>query len=164
MSNLPQPGQPFPHFSSAAAIPNGDEVTQSNLSLEDFQGTPLVIVFYPRDATPGCTIEVCGFRDEFPGFKRLGVKILGVSRDKVTAHVRFIKNQNLPYPLLADPDLNLINSCHLLINKTMYGKPVTKVLRSTFALDENGIVERVWEGVTPLGHAKEVLEYMRTRA
>ncbi len=90
--------------------------------------------------------------------------MLGVSRDKLSAHVRFIQNQNLPYPLLADPEKSLINACNLVVAKTMYGKPVTKVLRTTFVLDENGVVIKTYENVTPIGHAREVLEFLRERA
>lgn len=164
MSNLPQAGEAFPHFDGAAAFPGKDGATQGTLSLDDLKGAPAVLVFYPKDNTPGCTIEVCGFRDEYAGFKKLGIKVIGISRDKVTAHVRFIQNQELPYPLLADPERTLIEKCNLLVEKKMYGKPVTKVLRSTFALDENGTILKVWENVTPLGHAKEVLEYFRAAA
>jgi peroxiredoxin Q/BCP len=151
----------FPAFASMAAIPNGDEIEQREVSLGDFRGAPLVIFFYPKDATSGCTIEVCGFRDEYAGFEKIGALVLGVSRDKVSAHVRFIQNQGLPYPLLADPEQKLIRACNLIVNKTMYGKPVTKVLRTTFALDENGVIIKVWENVTPLGHAREVLAFLR---
>jgi peroxiredoxin Q/BCP len=157
---LPQTGQKFPDFSSPVAWPDGE---QSTLSLAAFRGAPLVIFFYPKDATSGCTIEVCGFRDEYSGFQELGVQVLGVSRDKVSAHARFIQNQALPYPLLADPEQKLIRACDLLVNKTMYGKPVTKVLRTTFALDESGVVLKVWESVTPLGHAREVLSFLQER-
>jgi peroxiredoxin Q/BCP len=163
MLSLPQPGQTFPAFASLAAIPAGDEIEQRELSRADFRGAPLVVFFYPKDATSGCTIEVCGFRDEYAGFEKIGAQVLGVSRDKVSAHVRFVQNQGLPYPLLADPEQKLIRACNLLVNKTMYGKPVTKVLRTTFALDENGDILKVWENVTPLGHAREVLAFLRER-
>jgi peroxiredoxin Q/BCP len=161
---LPQIGQAFPSFSLPAAIPNHGEIEQTVLSSADFRGQPLVIFFYPKDATSGCTIEVCNFRDEYSGFQKLGAQVVGVSRDKIGAHVRFIQNQELPYPLLADAEQTLLRACGLIANKTMYGKPVTKVLRTTFLLDENGIIERVWENVTPLGHAREVLDSLRARA
>lgn len=161
MSTLPQSGQPFPDFLLPVATPTKNGIEESTLSLADLRGAPSVIFFYPKDATSGCTIEVCGFRDEYSGFEKIGAKVLGVSRDKLSAHKRFIENQNLPYPLLADPEQTLIRACNLIVNKTMYGKPVTKVLRSTFVLDKNGVIMRAWENVTPLGHAHEVLEYLR---
>ena len=162
--SIPQPGQSFPDFTLPLATPRGEEIEQGTLSLADLKGAPTVLFFYPRDATPGCTIEVCGFRDEYASFEKLGVKVIGISRDKLSAHLRFIKNQNIPYPLLADADQTLIKACNLLKNATMYGKPVTKVLRSTFILDENGVVLKTFENVTPLGHAKEVLAWLTERA
>lgn len=157
---IPQAGDKFPDFDLPVALPGGE---QNTLSLADCAGAPLVIFFYPKDATSGCTIEVCGFRDEYSGFEAIGAKVLGVSRDKISAHKRFIENQNLPYPLLADSERVLIQACNLLVDKKMYGKPVTAVLRTTFALDENGVVLRVWENVSPLGHAREVLEFLCER-
>jgi len=158
---LPQPGERFPDFSLPAAIPSSDGTTKSTLALADFGGQLAVLFFYPRDATPGCTIEVCGFREEYSGFQELGVPVIGISRDKLSAHLKFIEKQELPYPLLADAEQTLIRDCHLIVNKTMYGKPVTKVLRCTFILDETGVVLRVFENVTPLGHALEVLAFVR---
>lgn len=159
-STIPQPGERFPDFSLIAVAPDG---TQSTRTLADFAGAPLVIFFYPKDATSGCTIEVCGFRDEYSGFEEIGAQVVGVSRDKASAHKRFIENQNLPYPLLADSEQVLLRACNLIANKTMYGKPVTKVLRSTFVLDENGVILKTYENVTPLGHAGEVLDFLSTR-
>ncbi len=163
MSNIPQTGQLFPDFDLPIAIPSEDGTQKSTQSLSDLRGTPTVIFFYPKDATSGCTVEATGFRDEYSQFQEMGVKVLGVSRDKISAHVRFIENQNLPYPLLADAEQTLIRTCKLLKNATMYGKPVTKVLRTTFALDENGVICHVWENVTPLEHAVEVADFFRER-
>ena len=160
---LPQVGRKFPDFSLSAAIPTASGITQSILSLADFEGACAVIFFYPRDATPGCTIEVCGFRDEYSSFQEIGVPVVGVSRDKVSAHVRFIEKQELPYPLLADEEKILIGQCNLIVPKTMYGKPVTKILRTTFVIDGNGVVLRTYENVTPIGHAREVLEFVKSQ-
>lgn len=160
-NKLPQVGQKFPDFSLPAAIPSAQGTNQSTLSLADFAGQLAVLFFYPRDATPGCTIEVCGFRDEYSGFEEIGVPVAGISRDKLSAHLKFIEKQALPYPLLADAEQTLIRACNLIKHKTMYGKPVTGVLRSTFVLDENGVVLRLFENVTPLGHAAEVLAFVR---
>lgn len=161
-NNIPQPGQTFPDFDLPVAIPQetGD-VEKSTLSLSELRGAPAVIFFYPKDATSGCTIEVCGFRDEYPNFEKLGIRLLGVSRDRISAHVRFIQDQELPYPLLADTERSLLQECNLLKDATMYGKPVTKVLRTTFLLDENGVILKTYENVTPLGHAQEVLEFFQ---
>ena len=162
--SIPQSGQPFPDFNLPAAVPSFEGTQKSTLALNSFRGAPLVIFFYPKDATCGCTTEVCGFRDECSGFEQMGAKVIGVSRDKLSAHGRFIENQNLPFPLLADSEQTLLRACGLIKNATMYGKPVTKVLRTTFLLDENGVVVRVWENVAPPGHAAEVLAFLRERA
>ena len=120
-----------------------------------------MLFFYPKDATPGCIIEVCNFRDLHEEFETLGVALVGVSRDKMGAHRRFIENQNLPYPLAADEGGKLIEKWGLLKQATMYGKPVTKVARTTFVADKNGVLRRVFENVTPAGHAAEVLDFVR---
>jgi peroxiredoxin Q/BCP len=164
MSTIPQPGQPFPDFDLPVAIPSANGVEKSTRALSDLRGAPTVLFFYPKDATSGCTVEAVGFREEYSRFQELGAPVLGVSRDKISAHVRFIENQNLPFPLLADSEQTLIRACGLLKNATMYGKPVTKVLRTTFALDENGVICKVWENVTPSGHAREVCEFLSTRS
>ena len=158
---LPQVGEKFPDFSLPAAIPSQNGSDLSTLSLADLRGQVFVLFFYPKDATPGCTIEVCGFRDEHSGFQKLGVAVIGVSRDKVSAHVRFIEKQELPYPLLADDEKILIGRCNLIVPKTMYGKPVTKILRTTFVIDGSGVILRTYENVTPIGHAREVLEFVK---
>lgn len=158
----PQEGQPMPEFTLAAAVPQDGEITETKISLNELKGKPLVLFFYPKDATSGCTIEVCGFRDLYPEFQKLSVQVIGASRDTIRSHIRFIQNQNLPYPLLADPEQELIKGWHLLVDKKMYGKPVTGVLRSTFVTDKNGIIRRVFDKVTPLGHAQEVLDFVRS--
>jgi peroxiredoxin Q/BCP len=158
----PQAGQPLPDFSMPAAVPQADgTVQETTLSLSDFKGRPLVLFFYPKDATSGCTIEVCGFRDLYPEFEKAGVAVVGASRDTVRSHGRFIQNQNLPYPLLADPEQEIVRGWDLIVNKKMYGKPVTGVLRCTFVVDKDGVVRHVYEKVTPLGHAQEVLDLVR---
>ncbi len=156
-----QLGQPFPQFTLPAAVPQGGNIIEQTMSNDDLRGRTTVVFFYPKDATSGCTIEVCGFRDLHPEFQKLGVQVIGVSRDTVSSHKRFIANQNLPYPLIADKERVLIESLNLLVNKTMYGKPVTGVLRNTFVLNKDGDIARVFEKVTPLGHAQEVLDYVR---
>ncbi len=153
--------QAFPQFSLPAAVPQGNEIIEQTMSNDDLRGRTTVVFFYPKDATSGCTIEVCSFRDLYPEFEKLNVQVIGVSRDAVSSHKRFIQNQGLPYPLIADKERVLIEGLNLLVNKTMYGKPVTGVLRNTFVLDENGNIARIFEKVMPLGHAQEVLDYVR---
>lgn len=155
-------GQPFPHFGLGAACRASDgSIKETTLSLSEAEGKPLIIFFYPKDATSGCTIEVCNFRDQYQSFQESGIAVWGVSRDTVRSHGKFIENQNLPYPLLADPQRELLTACDLLQAGTMYGKPVTRVARTTFALDGNGIIRHIWHDVQPLGHATEVLTWCR---
>lgn len=162
-SNLvPQVGQPLPDFSLPIAVPNANgEITESTLTAQSARGRSLVLFFYPKDATCGCTIEVCGFRDLYPEFQKENVQIVGISRDNIRSHIRFIQSQNLPYPLAADVGAELIKSWRLLVHKTMYGKPVTGVLRTTLLVDNEGTVRHIFEKVTPLGHAQQVLDAVR---
>ncbi|MBV9864016.1 MAG: peroxiredoxin [Abitibacteriaceae bacterium] len=159
---VPQVGQPLPDFSLPMAMPNANgDISESTLTTQSARGQSLVLFFYPKDATSGCTIEVCGFRDLYPEFQKENVQVVGVSRDNIRSHIRFIQNQNLPYPLAADLGGELIKSWGLLVNKTMYGKPVTGVLRTTLLIDREGIVRHIFEKVTPLGHAQQVLDAVR---
>lgn len=153
----------MPAWTLPAVVREGDAITERTLSGADLAGKPYVLFFYPRDATPGCTVEVCGFRDLYPEFRKLGIEVLGVSRDTIGAHKKFITNQELPYPLLSDKQQVLIDGWLLLIAKTMYGKPVTGVSRDTYFVDAKGKVSRIFRKVTPLGHAQEVLDFARSQ-
>ena len=132
-----------------------------DISLSDFKGSPVVLFFYPRADTPGCTIESCGFRDAFNKFQKEGIVVLGISRDTVKDQKKFKDKYELPYTLLADPDMVLIKRYDLLKNKTMYGKPVTGVERTTLVIGpDKGDGQRllhVYSKVKPEGHADEVL-------
>lgn len=165
-SNLvPQVGQLVPEFSLPAAMPNPDgTINEGTVSAGQLRGRPLVLFFYPKDATCGCIVEVCGFRDLYPQFETANVGVLGISRDTMRSHIRFIQNQNLPYPLAADSGGALMKSWGLIVPKTMYGKPVTGVLRTTLLLDSAGVVRHIYEKVTPLGHAEAVLAAAREMA
>ena len=156
--STPQINQPLPHFSLRAVLPDGSETTLSNA---DFANRVLVLFVYPKDATSGCTIEVCGFRDLYEEFQVLDVEIVGLSRDGVGAHRKFIEAQNLPFALMSDKEQTLLKSWNLISDATMYGKPVTKVSRDTLIVDKSGIVRHVLTKITPLGHAREVLELVR---
>jgi len=157
--HLPSEGETLPHFSLSAAYPNKEEKI---LSDQDFIGSPWVLFVYPKDATSGCTIEVCEFRELAAEFDKLKVKLVGLSRDKLSAHHKFIANQNLPYPLLSDAEQELLHGLDLIAHKTMYGKPVTKVLRTTFVMDDDNKVLKVFENVSAPGHAKTVLEFLHS--
>jgi peroxiredoxin Q/BCP len=135
----------------------------NDVSLTDFKGKPVVMFFYPRADTPGCTIEACGFRDHFKKLQKAGVVVLGVSRDTVKAQKKFAEKHDLNYPLLADAEMTLIKRFDLLKNKTMYGKPVTGVERTTFLIGPNGKLLHVFQNVKPEGHAEEVLKLLKQK-
>ncbi len=156
--NIPTIGQTLPAFELPQVLA-GEKSAASTCSSGDLRGRAHVLFVYPRDATSGCTIEVCGFRDLHNEFQKLNIGILGLSRDTVGAHRKFIDAQNLPYGLLADKAQNVLKAWDLIAPGTMYGKPVTKVRRTTFLIDENLIVRQIWREVTPLGHATQVLQW-----
>ena len=135
------------------------------VNLSDYKKSPVVLFFYPRADTPGCTIESCGFRDAFEKFKQEGIVVLGISRDTVKDQKKFKDKYDLPYDLLADPEMVLIKRYDLLKNKTMYGKPVTGVERTTYLIGKDaGTGQRlvhVFEKVTPAGHAEEVFALLK---
>src|ERR1700758_1327946 len=131
------------------------------VSLSDYAGKPVVLFFYPRADTPGCTIEACGFRDQFAKLKKAGAVVLGISRDTVRAQKKLAEKYDIQYPLLADADETLIKRFDLLRNKTMYGKPVTGVARTTFLIGPDRNLVHVFENVKPEGHAEEVLELLK---
>ena len=132
-----------------------------DVSLSQFKDKPVVLFFYPRADTPGCTIEACGFRDTFEKLQAAGAVVLGISRDTVKAQKKFKDKYELPYDLLADPEMVLIKRYDLLKNKSMYGKLVTGVERTTLVIGpDKGDGQRllhVYPKVTPKGHAEEVL-------
>ena len=136
-----------------------------DISLHDLKAHPVVLFFYPRADTPGCTIESCGFRDAFTQFKKAGITVLGISRDTVHAQKKFKDKYDLPYDLLADPDMVLIKRYDLLRDKTMYGKPVTGVERTTYVISaDTGKGQRllhIFPKVTPEGHAEQVLALLK---
>jgi peroxiredoxin Q/BCP len=135
------------------------------VNLTDFKNSPVVLFFYPRADTPGCTIESCGFRDAFQEFQKAGIVVLGISRDTVKAQKKFKDKYDLPYDLLADPDMELINRYDLVKPKNMYGKLVKGVKRTTYLISpDTGKGQRLlhtFEEVKPEGHAEEVFSYLK---
>ena len=127
------------------------------VSLDDFKGSKLVIYFYPKDSTPGCTLEGQDFRDRFPKFEKAGTAILGVSRDSVKSHENFKAKQNFPFDLLSDADETLCRQFDVIHEKNMYGRKVMGVVRSTFLIDGDGILRQEWRKVQVKGHVDEVL-------
>lgn len=143
-------GKPAPDFTLLAD--DGRKV-----SLKDLRGKKVVLYFYPKDDTPGCTVEACGFRDLLPDVSSAGAVVLGVSRDGADSHVRFKEKFHLNFPLLSDPDAKIHRAYGAWGEKVMYGKTVEGVIRSTVLIDERGRVAKHWPHVKADGHAAEVL-------
>ncbi len=123
----------------------------------DLLGAPLVLYFYPKDDTPGCTSEASQFRDLYRAFERKGARIVGVSRDPVASHQKFKAKYKIPFALLADTESELCNACGVLVEKNMYGKKRIGVARATFLFDAHGKAIAAWPKVSVDGHAEEVL-------
>lgn len=128
----------------------------STVKLSDFKGRKLVLYFYPRDMTPGCTKEACGFRDDYSALKRRGVEVVGVSGDSQASHQKFTDAYSLPFPLLSDPDHSMMAKYGAWGEKTMYGKKVTGVIRSTFIIDGDGKIAHIFRKVKTDTHSKDV--------
>ncbi len=126
-------------------------------TLADFAGKTLVLYFYPKDDTPGCTKEACSFRDAFADFRARGIEVVGVSPDKAASHAKFAEKYGLGFTLLADPDRTLLQAYGAYGEKTMYGKKVMGVFRSTFVIDGAGTIVRAYPKVSPEGHAAQIL-------
>ena len=126
------------------------------------RGKPLVIYFYPKDNTPGCTTEALQFRDPHDEFRALGVPVLGISRDSIKSHEGFKSKLGLSFELLSDEEEKVCQQFAVIKMKNMYGKQVRGIERSTFVLDGAGVLRREWRGVKADGHAREVLEFVRS--
>jgi thioredoxin-dependent peroxiredoxin len=144
-------GAPAPDFELRSD--EGDTVKLSAL-----RGKPVVLYFYPKDDTPGCTTEACEFRDAYDRFREQGVEILGVSPDTEASHQKFKSKYELPFTLLADPDHEVAEAYGVWREKRNYGKTYMGVERSTFVVDADGKVARAMRGIRPAGHAAQVLE------
>lgn len=128
-----------------------------SIKLSDYKGKKLVLYFYPKDSTPGCTAEACDLRDNYHRFQAEGYEILGVSPDSPKSHVKFIEKYELPFSLLADEDHSIAESFGAWGEKSMYGKKYMGILRSTFVIDEKGKIEKVIEKVDTKAHTKQLL-------
>ena len=136
--------------------------TAGDFNLKDHLGAPIVLYFYPRDNTPGCTKESIDFGGLHAKFKRAGVRIFGISRDKLSSHHRFKDKYQFPFELLADEDETVCNLFNVMKPKVMFGKKVRGIQRSTFVLDKNGTLQKEWRKVSVPGHAVEVLEFAKS--
>jgi len=126
--------------------------------LSDYLGRPVVLYFYPKDDTPGCTKEACSFRDASVEYKKAGVEVLGISVDSEESHKKFVNKYNLPFTLLSDKDKKVVEKYGVWVEKNMYGKKYFGTARKTFLLDETGIVKYIFDKVKPENHAKDVLK------
>ena len=145
-----KPGMRAPTFS----LPSDQGKT---VALKDLKGKKVVLYFYPKDDTSGCTTEACEFRDNWATVRKAGAVVLGVSPDPVASHARFRDKYDLPFPLLADVDHLVAEAYGVWGEKSMYGRKYFGILRTTFVIDEAGRVAKVFEKVKPKGHAAEVL-------
>ncbi len=155
---MPKPtaGTPAPQFSRPAS--NGQIV-----SLKDFKGKKnVVIYFYPKDDTPGCTVEACGFRDTIGDIEKTDTVILGVSPDKISTHEKFIKKFNLPFLLLSDEDHSMAINYGVWVEKSMHGRKYMGIDRTTVVIDKAGEITKIFEKVKPQGHDLEVLAVLQT--
>lgn len=131
------------------------------VALKDFAGQPVVLYFYPKDMTSGCTTEACDFRDRGAELKKLGAALLGVSPDSAASHGKFIAKESLNFPLLADPDKKACEAYGVWVEKSMYGRKYMGVERSTFLIGPDGKIAKAWRKVKVPGHADEVLAALK---
>lgn len=146
-------GMPAPDFT----LPDKDG---NPVSLSDFRGRKTVLYFYPRDNTPGCTRQACAFAGAYARFRENGIAVIGISRDSVASHVKFAEKYSLPFILLSDPERKAIEAYGVWQEKKNYGKVSMGVVRTTFIIDENGVIAAVMPKVKPDTNAAEVLELL----
>lgn len=153
-SVAPRVGEPAPLFQGVLA--DGDPV-----ALQDLRGRTVVLYFYPKDDTPGCTIEAKGFRDLAPAFEAAGAVVLGVSRDSPESHRKFRKKHDLNFGLISDPEGRIHDAYRAFKEGSVFGRTALGVDRSTFVIGPDGILLREWRSVDPSGHAEEVLRFVQ---
>ena len=146
-----QAGDPAPDFTMEAD-------KGGSVSLKDLRGKTVVLYFYPKDDTPGCTRESCAFRDHYPTFQKREVQIFGVSCDDIPSHEKFAAKYDLPFPLLSDPDTSVSTAYGVYKEKTNYGRKYMGIERSTFVIDGDGRIARVFRNVKVDGHVEKVLD------
>ncbi|MEY2863184.1 MAG: hypothetical protein RLY58_891 [Pseudomonadota bacterium] len=149
-------------FAIPTTLPNHlVHTTQGDINLSALIGQPVLLYFYPKDATPGCTTQARDFRDLMPEFEQWGLRIFGVSRDSLKSHEKFTANECLPFPLISDSDETLCRLYGVIQDKNMYGKIVQGIVRSSFLYDQHGQLVQQWHKVKAAIHAEEVLGYVR---
>ena len=133
------------------------------VSLTDFAGKKVVLYFYPKDNTPGCTRQACAFAEGYGEFKKINAVVIGVSKDSVASHQKFAEKHGLPFILLSDPELTAIQAYGVWQEKKLYGKVSMGVVRSTFVINENGMIEKAMPKVKPDTNAAQILEYLTAK-
>lgn len=133
------------------------------VSLTDFAGKKVVLYFYPKDNTPGCTRQACAFAGAYEEFEKINVVVIGVSKDSAASHQKFAEKHGLPFILLSDPELTAIQAYGVWQEKKLYGKVSMGVVRSTFVINENGMIEKVMPKVKPDTNAADILAYLKTK-
>ncbi|MBR2000893.1 MAG: thioredoxin-dependent thiol peroxidase [Firmicutes bacterium] len=130
------------------------------VSLSEFKGKKVVLYFYPKDSTPGCTKQACAFAGAYDVYKEMGVEVIGISKDSVKSHSNFVTKYELPFVLLSDPELQAIQAYDVWKEKKLYGKVSMGVVRTTYVIDEEGVIEHVMPKVKPDTNAEEILKYL----
>ena len=131
------------------------------VKLSDFKGKNIILYFYPKDDTPGCTKEACNFRDSYDIFRKNGIEILGVSKDSADSHKKFIGKYNLPFKLLSDEDGKICEKYGAWVEKSLYGRKYIGIARTTFLIDKEGKIKHIFRNVNPEQHDKEILEMFK---
>ena len=137
-----------------------NDKNSNEVKLSDFKGQKVVVYFYPKDSTPGCTRQACAFSNDFSKFEEMNVKVIGISKDSEASHIRFAEKYDLPFTLLSDPELKAIKDYDVWQEKKMYGKTSFGVVRSTYLINEDGVIEKVWKKAKPDTNAEEIIEYI----
>lgn len=137
------------------------ETREGPISAKDLMGQSYVLYFYPRDDTPGCTIEACAFRDNLPKFTRLKTKVFGVSKDDLKSHEKFTEKFELPFVLISDNDGSICDAFGTWVEKKNYGKTYMGIERATYLVNDKGVITHIWRNVKANGHAEEVLETLK---
>ena len=131
------------------------------VSLHDFAGKKVILYFYPKDDTPGCTKQACGFASLYPEFEEAGAVVIGISKDSAASHKKFVTKYDLPFVLLADPELDVIKAYDVWVEKSMFGKKYMGTERSTYVIDENGVIVKAFQKVRPADNPKKMLKEVR---
>ncbi len=156
MSSMPTVGQPAPAFSL-------QDANARQVDLASLKGKPVILYFYPKDDTPGCTKEACSFRDYYSEIQAAGAEVYGASPDSPESHRAFAEKYNLNFPLLSDEDKSAAQSYGVWVERERNGEKSMGIARTTFAIDEEGKIARVWENVSPDTHGSEIVDWLQSR-